>query len=108
MREGVFIMKNFRQKTIQEIKIWAWIAVVLPITALAGLFFLWAFGWYDYYSEAMVIGATTMFGFAVIWWWWTIHKIAQMTELLSNTINKFDDVKSDLKHLRQDIKNLEE
>lgn len=64
---------NFKDKTIREIRIWAWLAAVLPLTALAGLFFTWVFGLDSLFQQAMVIGETTMFGIAVFWWWWAMH-----------------------------------
>lgn len=106
MCSGDIMIKNFRQKTLGEITIWAWIAVVLPLSSLAALFFVWAFGWTDIYSELMVIGATTMFSVSVVWWWWAIWKIAQLVQILSGVNERFGEVREDLTHIKSDIKNL--
>lgn len=66
---------NFRNKTIREIRIWAWLAAVLPLVSLAGLFFIWLYGSKTSFNIAMVIGETTMFAVAVVWWWWAIYVI---------------------------------
>ena len=106
MRKGEIIMKNFRQQSLGEIKLWTWLAIVLPLTSLAALFFLWAFGWTDLYSELMVVGATTMFSFAVVWWWWAISKIADLINILSSVNDRFGEVREDITHIKKDIKNL--
>lgn len=98
------MLKDFHEKRLREIKWWAWAATVLPIVALAGLFFLEAFGLDTYINTALTIGATAMFFVSVVWWWWAIWTIAKITGILSQTYNKFDDVKKDLKFIRNDIK----
>jgi len=98
-----FIMKNFRQKTIREIKLWAWAAAIGPMTALAFLFLLWFFGFDTQIARLMVLGFTGMVFVAVIWWWWAMHKIATVTEILTTTIDKFEDVKNDIRDIKKDL-----
>jgi hypothetical protein len=99
-------MNNFRKKTLKEIKIWAWAATVLPITSLAGLFFLHHFGWDSLIGQALVIGATIMCCFAVIWWWWAIYTIAKVTHILDDSVVQFNEVKKELSHIKEEIKSL--
>lgn len=99
-------MNSFRKKTLKEIKIWAWAATVLPITALAGLFFLHYFGWDSLVGQALIIGATIMVCFAVIWWWWAIYTIAKVTDILDTSVAQFNEVKKELGNIKEEIKTL--
>ena len=73
-------MQNFRDKTMREIRIWGWIAAVAPMTSLAALFFIWAFGTEHLLNVAMIAGATAMFGVAVFWWWWALHAMKTLLD----------------------------
>lgn len=91
---------DFREKTIKEIRLWAWAAAVLPITALASVFFLWAFGFSTWFDKAMVVGETTMFGVAVIWWWWAMYVIKKIVTAWGNTNTSVLEVLSELKAVK--------
>jgi len=82
-------LRDFAAQKVREIKLWAWAAAVLPITGLAGIFFLWVFGLTTYINASMVTGATVMFGTAVIWWWWALHT-------MSNLVRRWDDTREDV------------
>jgi hypothetical protein len=91
---------NFREKTLKEIRMWAWAAAVLPITALAGIFFFWTFGFDSWIGRAMVIGETTMFAVAVIWWWWAMYVIKQVVNSWATTNRSILDVLNEVKEVR--------
>jgi hypothetical protein len=97
-------LRNFGLKKIQEIKLWAWAAAVLPLIALAGLFFVWLFGTEEMFNISMIVGATTMFTAAVIWWWWAIHSIYNLIVLWNKTDETMQEVKVDLKEIKESIK----
>lgn len=97
-------MKEFYKKTLKQIRWWAWAAAVLPLLTLAGLFFVKFIGTDSNYTLALTTGATIMFGVAVVWWWWAIYTIAKITDVLSGTLDKFDDVDTDIKELRKELK----
>ena len=97
------MIEEFRKKKLREIKIWAWLAVILPITALAGMFFVWVFGIDTYVKIFMVIGSTAMFSVAVIWWWWAIWTVAKITDLLGMTADKMKDLKNEILSIRKEI-----
>lgn len=81
---------DFKNKKLKEIRLWAWAAAVLPITALSGIFFIWVFGTKTLFDIAIVVGETTMFGIAVVWWWWalyTIKKVIEMWDEANKTVN---------------------
>src|SRR6056300_1160411 len=94
----------FHKKKLSEIKLWAWAAAVLPITALAGLFFINFIGHDTYYQIALAIGATAMFFIAVIWWWWALWTMLQVTNILGSTIEKFDVVEKEIKEIKTEVK----
>lgn len=72
---------DFKNKKLKEIRLWAWAAAVLPITALSGIFFIWTFGTKTLFDIAIVVGETTMFGIAVVWWWWALYTIKKVIKM---------------------------
>jgi hypothetical protein len=96
------MIKNFRTQKLKEIKIWAWAAVVLPITSSAALFFAWALGLDTILQKMLVVGATLMFAVAVVWWWWAIWTIAKVTDLLGSAMDGIKEVKKDLASLKEE------
>lgn len=95
------MIKDFHKKKLKEIKLWAWAAVVLPITGSAALFFSWAFGLETLFDKMLVTGATIMFGVAVVWWWWAIWTMAKVTEMLGRAMEGIKSVKEDINDLRK-------
>lgn len=91
---------NFRDKTIKQIRLWAWAAAVLPITALAGVFFVWKFGTSTWLALSMIIGETTMFAVAVVWWWWAMHTMTTLVKQWDATKDNVVDVLKDLKEIK--------
>lgn len=102
------MLKNFHKKKLKEIKWWAWFATVGPIVALAGLFFINIIGLHNWVETLLTIGAIIMFTIAVIWWWWAIWTIAKVTDILSNTVDRFDVVQEDLKTVKKGIRELDQ
>ena len=99
-------LTNFAEQKIKEIKWWAWAAAVLPLTALSGLFFLWAFGWGHLINGTMVVGATVMFGIAVGWWWWALHTMNSLVRHWDETRSDVKDVLVDTQEVRKIVKEL--
>lgn len=91
---------NFKHKTIKQIRLWAWAAAVLPITALAGIFFVWRFGTQDLLGLVMVVGETIMFSIAVIWWWWAMYVMRNLVHHWDETREKVVDVLKDVKDIK--------
>ena len=96
--------EKFRTKTIKEIRIWAWLAAVLPISALAGTFFVWVFGTDSLFRTAMIIGETTMFAVAVVWWWWAIYVIRRLVDQWDCTRGRVVEVLGEVKEIKDIIK----
>lgn len=98
--------QSFRDKTLHEIRLWAWTAAVLPLAALAGLFFIWAFGTHGMYNVAMVIGSTTMFTTAVVWWWWALRAISTLLKHWDETNSNVRGVVVDVRAIRSLVREL--
>ena len=93
-------LHDFSEKTLRQIKQWALAAVVLPIIALAGLFFVWAFGTSHWFDIAMITGATLMFSVAVCWWWWALYVMKRLLCLWAKTSENVGDVRKDIQEIR--------
>lgn len=91
---------DFKSKTIRQIRIWAWTAAVFPVTALAGIFFVWTFGTNTWVSIAMIIGETIMFSAAVIWWWWAMYVMRNLVQHWGDTKEKVYSVLNDVKEIK--------
>lgn len=97
---------NFKEQTIKQIRLWAWAAAVLPISALAGLFFVWRFADGSIFGIAMVTGETVMFTVAVIWWWWALYVLRNLVKHWDDTRENVKDVLTDVKSIRQIVVDL--
>lgn len=100
------MLDNFKEKKLGEIRIWAWLAAVLPITGLAGLFFIWVMGNDTLYDYAMVSGLTIMFMTAVIWWWWAIYTVRNLVIDYSSNRDDLNKVIEDIADISEEIKRL--
>lgn len=94
------VQRNFSETGLKHISLWAWAAAVLPITALAGIFFIWMVGPNEWVEILLVTCATVMFGVFVGWWWWIIwivsrilKKDRRIAEELADTCETIKEVK---------------
>ena len=87
-------------RSFRQISLWIKAAVILPIVALAGIFFIWVFDFTSLYSQLMVIGFTATFGIAVIWWWWAMWTISQILKYNQEILTNFRLTVSSIKELR--------
>ncbi len=87
---------DFREKTLKEIRLWAWAAAVLPLSGLAAIFFVWSFGTSYWFNIAMIVGETTMFAIAVTWWWWALYTMKKL-------INQWDETRNGVSSLLENI-----
>lgn len=90
---------NFRSQTIQQIRLWAWAAAILPITALAGTFFVWRFFDNTILGYVMIAGEIIMFTIAVIWWWWAMY-------VMRNLVKHWDETRENVKDVLNDIRSV--
>ena len=96
-------MRDFHQKSLKQIKLWAWAASVLPVVGIVALILIKLFGTDDIYSVIVSIGGTSIFSVSVVWWWCVMWTIAQVTTMLSHTSTSLDTVKKDLSTIRLDL-----
>jgi protein-S-isoprenylcysteine O-methyltransferase Ste14 len=97
-------MENFKTTTLRQIKLWAWAAAVLPLTALAGIFFIWTFAPNNWYGWAMVTGETIMFAIAVIWWWWAMYTMRQLVKHWERTRENVTAVLDDVVEIKNIVR----
>ena len=96
-------MIDFKTKTLRQINIWTWAAAVLPLTALAGIFFVWRFFDNTLFGYIMVAGETIMFAVAVVWWWWAMYTMRNLINHWDRTRENVKDVLSDIRSIRDKI-----
>jgi hypothetical protein len=98
--------KDFRIKTLREIQWWAWLAAVLPLAALATIFFIWAYGTTGMFNIAMVIGSSIVAVIAVVWWWWALHAISILVKHWDETRDDVGTVVIEVKEIKQLVRDI--
>lgn len=93
--------KNFKNNTLKAIKLWAWLAAVLPMTAVIGIFFIWIFGTKELFDWAMITGQTILLTVAVVWWWWVLYIIKKL-------IHQWESARLNVSQVLQDLKDVKE
>ena len=97
---------DFKTTTIRQIRLWAWAAAVLPITALAAIFFVWKFSDNTVLGWAMITGETLMFLIAVIWWWWAMYTMRNLVKHWDETRDNVKGVLDDVREMRSVVLDL--
>jgi high-affinity Fe2+/Pb2+ permease len=91
---------DFKNGTIKQIRLWAWTAAVLPISALVAVVFVWKFMDESFLGYFIITGETVMFTLAVMWWWWVLYVTRNLIKQWDNTKNKVEDVQKTIIELR--------
>lgn len=91
---------DFKNRTFKQIRWWAWAATVLPITALAAMFFIWRFAPTTFIGYTFVVGEILMFGIAVVWWWWAMYTMRNLVKQWDKTKDQVSDVSKDIKDIK--------
>lgn len=92
---------NFKNNTLKAIKVWAWLAAVLPMTAIVGIFSIWLFGTKELFDWAMIVGQTLMFTVAVVWWWWALYIIKRLVYQWESARLNVSQVLDDLREVKE-------
>ena len=95
---------DFKTLTITQIRWWVWAAAVLPITALAGIFFVWAIAPSSWVGFAIVAGQIAMFAVAVTWWWWAMYTLRNLVRQLAAAETKVITVLRDIRQIKNIVK----
>ena len=95
--------KKFSEKTESEISAWRIAGRTAPFLALAGvvLCVLFAEDNISYYVAAVVLIWVVA---SVAWWWWALAKILKVVAMMLDTSVRFEEVKNELKTLKQEFK----
>ena len=93
---------KFKQKTDNEISVWQIAGRTAPFAGLA-LIILCAFFAKTYLTHVAVIVIMMWVIVSVAWWWWAIAKIARIAQMFFDTTVKFEEVKKELKALKEDV-----
>lgn len=95
---------NFKNQTLKQIRLWAWAAAVLPIAALAAVFFVWRFFDNSALGYLLITGETIMFTVAVVWWWWAMYILRNLVRQWDDTRDKVKDVQLTISEIRTLVK----
>lgn len=99
-------MVDFKTKTITQIRVWSWAAAILPIAALAGIFFIWRFFDGSILGYVMIAGETIMFTVAVIWWWWAMYVMRNLIKHWDQTRENVGEVLNDVRSMKHIVAEL--
>ena len=97
---------HFRDKRVKQIKLWAWAASILPITALSAIFFVWYLGVDTWFNIVMVIILTGVFTTGILWWWWTLHVLKSLFDHWDETGIKVRTVLDDIREIKQILREI--
>jgi len=102
------VLRYFHKlKTDQQVNFWSWIGKVAPLTALVGLILALTFD-VDTWVDWIVCGIALSFAIvAFTWWWWVIYAVKDLFNLLTNTNKQFEKILTDIKEVKDDIKQLD-
>lgn len=95
--------KKIYERAIFQSKIWKYFAWSVPIIWLATEFLLYTLGMDNFASQLVIAGGLFFFVISVIWWWWAVDTIRLFAEAMQRTSMNFDDIKKELRKVREDI-----
>lgn len=96
-------VKQFEKKTFKEVKIWDWLARILPLTVLAVASVCHVFQWKSALDLLLEISLVVFLIVSFIWWYWAIYKIAVTVKFMKATQQKFLDVIAELRKIKKEI-----
>lgn len=96
----------FARKTYKEVKIWDWLARILPLSVLAILSVCYFFKWNSAIDLILEVSIIVFVIVCFIWWYWAIYKIATTVKYLRNSQERFKELKAELSRFKKDIMNI--
>jgi len=96
--------KKIYQRAILQTKIWKYLAWSLPLLWLATEFLLYVLDLEQFASKFVIAGGIFFFTVSFIWWWWAVDTIRLFAEAMQRTSKNFVDIKTELRKVREDIK----
>jgi hypothetical protein len=97
-------VKEFTEKTRQEVRIWDWIGRVFPLIALFAVTLTHFIELHTLRDVLLALNATIFIAICVIWWYWALRKIISSVNYIQKAHDKFLEVTSELKKLRKEIR----
>lgn len=97
---------NFKDKAIRDIRLWAWLAAVMPLSSLAGMFFVWRLAPVSWLDWAFIVGEVAMFTTAVVWWWWAMWTMLRLVRQWDQTKDNVMEVSKDIKEVKSVVVDL--
>ena len=96
--------KDLLKTTEQEVSVWGLAGKTAPFVALAGFIAcaFFAHEWIPFYAVSVIIIWVAV---SVAWWWWALHKILRVTRMMLSTRHNFEEVKQELKSIKDDMGN---
>lgn len=95
--------KKIYERAIFQSKIWKYFAWSVPLIWLAAEFLLYALGMDQLANKLIIIGGLFFFIISVIWWWWAVDTIRLFAEAMQRTSNNFQEIKRELRKVRDDL-----
>lgn len=95
--------KKIYERAIFQSKLWKYFAWSLPLIWLATEFLLYALDMDQLANKLIIFGGIFFFVISVVWWWWAVDTIRLFAEAMQRTTNNFNDIKRELRKVRQDI-----
>lgn len=96
--------ENFARKTYREVKVWDWLARILPLTALTCLAVAYFFKWATAIELVLDITVVIFFLTCFVWWYWAIYKIAVAVKYIRLSQEKFVEIKEDISQFKKTFK----
>ena len=89
------------KKTIKELQIWTWTAIIMPATTIFGIVILWSLGLSSQVGMFIIISAAAIIGFATIWWWWAISVVGHLVKSWSATQQHIEELIAEVHEVRE-------
>lgn len=96
----------FARRTYKEVKIWDWLARILPLSVLAILSVCYFFKWNTAIELILEVSIVVFIVVCFIWWYWAIYKIAITVKYLRSSQERFKELKAELARFKKDIFNI--
>lgn len=93
----------FARKTYKEVKIWDWLARILPLSVLAVLSICYFFKWNDAIELILEVSVAVFFIVCFVWWYWAIYKIAVAVRYMRQSQERFKQLKAELSKFKKEV-----
>jgi len=90
--------------TLRQIKIWIWLAAILPMVSLAGLFLVWQYFDNTFVSGLIISGEIIICTLAIVWWWWAMYTMRNLVRQWDKTNIKVSEVLDEIKGIRVSVR----